>query len=187
LQEIIPLSAGAALLVTLLMIAVVTAINIWGTRKSSDVQNVTTIIKAGIIVVLGSVLLMLGFAKGTHAGEIPAALGTSQTGYALFSGIGFAMITVLWAYEGWQFGTYSAGEVVHPQRNFPRTFFLAGTGVSRTKRSHCGHVCTRRPRTMGGKTGGGNNPDFYVQFYEQCDAYRSARILCDGQRQTLFQ
>jgi hypothetical protein len=24
---------------------------------------------------------------------------------------GLAMIAVLWAYEGWQFGTYSAGEV----------------------------------------------------------------------------
>jgi APA family basic amino acid/polyamine antiporter len=34
------------------------------------------------------------------------------------------MITVLWAYEGWQFGTYSAGEVVDPQRCFPRTFLF---------------------------------------------------------------
>jgi APA family basic amino acid/polyamine antiporter len=106
------------------MIAVVTAVNVWGTRKSSDVQNVTTIIKVGLIVVLGSVLLVLGFAKGTHAGELSSALGTSQAGYALFPGIGFAMITVLWAYEGWQFGTYSAGEVMNPQRCFPRTFLL---------------------------------------------------------------
>ena len=30
------------------------------------------------------------------------------------------MIAVLWAYEGWQFVTYCAGEVVEPQRNFPR-------------------------------------------------------------------
>jgi amino acid transporter len=124
LQQIIPLSPGAASLVTLLMIAVVTAINIWGTRKSSDVQNVTTVIKVGLIVVLGTVLLVLGFSKSTHAAEIPALLGTTQSGYALFSGIGLAMITVLWAYEGWQFGTYSAGEVQNPQRNFPRTFLL---------------------------------------------------------------
>jgi APA family basic amino acid/polyamine antiporter len=34
------------------------------------------------------------------------------------------MITVLWAYEGWQFGTYSAGEVMNPQRCFPRTFLF---------------------------------------------------------------
>jgi len=124
LQEIIPLSPSAASVVTFLMIAVVTAVNIWGTRKSSDVQNVTTLIKVGIIVVLGSVLLALGFAKGTHAAEIPSALGSTQTGYTLFSSIGFAMITVLWAYEGWQFGTYSAGEVVDPQRCFPRTFLF---------------------------------------------------------------
>jgi APA family basic amino acid/polyamine antiporter len=123
LQEIIPLSPLGASQVTI-MIAVVTGVNVWGTRKSSDLQNVTTIIKVGLIVVLGSVLLVLGFSKGTHTAEIPAALGTSQSGYALFSGIGFAMITVLWAYEGWQFGTYSAGEVVDPQRCFPRTFLF---------------------------------------------------------------
>ena len=34
------------------------------------------------------------------------------------------MIAVLWAYEGWQFGTYSAGEVIEPQKVFPRAFLL---------------------------------------------------------------
>ncbi len=34
------------------------------------------------------------------------------------------MIAVLWAYEGWQFGTYSAGEVIDPQKSFPRAFLL---------------------------------------------------------------
>jgi basic amino acid/polyamine antiporter, APA family len=124
LQEIVPLSSIGASLVTVLMIAVVTAVNVWGTRKSSDVQNVTTIIKVGLIVILGGVLLVLGISRGTHTAEIPAALGTSQSGYTLFSGIGFAMITVLWAYEGWQFGTYSAGEVLDPQRSFPRAFLF---------------------------------------------------------------
>jgi APA family basic amino acid/polyamine antiporter len=124
LQEIVPLSPLAASQVTLLMIAAVTLVNVWGTRKSSDLQNVTTVIKVGLIVVLGSVLLALGILRGTHTGEISAALGSSQSGYALFSGIGFAMITVLWAYEGWQFGTYTAGEVLEPQRCFPRAFLL---------------------------------------------------------------
>jgi APA family basic amino acid/polyamine antiporter len=32
----------------------------------------------------------------------------------------------LWAYEGWQYGTFSAGEIINPQRNFPRAF-LFGT------------------------------------------------------------
>ena len=34
------------------------------------------------------------------------------------------MIAVLWAYEGWQFGTYNAGEVIAPQKSFPRAFLL---------------------------------------------------------------
>jgi APA family basic amino acid/polyamine antiporter len=35
------------------------------------------------------------------------------------------MIAVLWAYEGWHFVTYSAGEVIHPQKDFPRALFSA--------------------------------------------------------------
>jgi APA family basic amino acid/polyamine antiporter len=123
-EQIIPLSAVGHTAVALLMIAVVTVVNIWGTRKSSDLQNVTTLIKVGIIVLLGTVLLFLGPSRGHHASEIPASLGTSLSGYALFSAFGFAMITVLWAYEGWQFGTYSAGEVMNPQKSFPCAFFI---------------------------------------------------------------
>jgi len=122
LQEIVPLSRMGTLVVPVVMIAVVTLVNIWGTRKSSDLQNVTTLIKVGIIVVLGSLLLIFGLWHGKHAGEIPAALGSQLNGFWLVSAFGFAMITVLWAYEGWQFGTYSAGEVENPQRSFPRAF-----------------------------------------------------------------
>jgi APA family basic amino acid/polyamine antiporter len=126
LQEIIPLSRAGEFIVPVLMIAVVTLVNIWGTRKSSDLMNVTTFIKVAIIVVLGSILLILGFWHGKHAAEIPAAMGSPISGYGLLSAFGFAMITVLWAYEGWQFGTYSAGEVENPQKSFPRAF-LAGS------------------------------------------------------------
>src|SRR6202521_2701690 len=122
LAEIIPLSPLASTIVAVAMIAVVTVVNIWGTRKSADLQNWTTLVKVGIIVVLSIVLLALGH----HAREIPSAMGTTQHGLSLFSNFGLAMIAVLWAYEGWQFGTYSAGEVLDPQRNFPRAF-LAGS------------------------------------------------------------
>ena len=122
LAEIIPLSPLASTIVAVAMIAVVTVVNIWGTRKSADLQNWTTLVKVGIIVVLSIVLLALGH----HAREIPSAVGTTQHGLSLFSNFGLAMIAVLWAYEGWQFGTYSAGEVLDPQRNFPRAF-LAGS------------------------------------------------------------
>ena len=120
LTEIIPLSASGATLVSVLMIAVVTAVNVWGTRKSSDLQNWTTLVKTLLIVVLSGFLLSLGH----HGGELASAMGTTQGGSALLSSFGLAMIAVLWAYEGWQFGTYSAGEVVDPQKSFPRAFLL---------------------------------------------------------------
>lgn len=126
LQEIVPLTPTAASVVVILVIAVVTAVNVWGTRKSSDLQNVTTLTKVGVIVVLGCVLLALGVSREHHLGELRAAWGSAQSGYALFSGFGFAMISVLWAYEGWQFGTYSAGEVMNPQKSFPRAFLTGG-------------------------------------------------------------
>jgi APA family basic amino acid/polyamine antiporter len=120
LAEIIPLSPAASTLVSIAMIAVITAVNVWGTRKSSDLQNWTSLIKVGIIVILSAIL----FALGRHASDLPPALGASQHGFSLLSNFGLAMIAVLWAYEGWQFGTYSAGEVIDPQKNFPRAFLL---------------------------------------------------------------
>ena len=119
--EITPLSAFGKTALAVVMIAVVTFVNVWGTRKSSNLQNWTTFIKVGIIVALSGILLSLG----SHAAELPAAFGAQQQhGGALFSNFGLAMITVLWAYEGWQFGTYAAGEVVEPQKAFPRAFLL---------------------------------------------------------------
>jgi APA family basic amino acid/polyamine antiporter len=120
LAEVVPFPTAATKPTAVAMIAVVTAVNVWGTRKSSDLQNWTTLIKALAVAALSAVLLALGH----HAGEIPGALPATQHGTALFSAFGLAMIAVLWAYEGWQFGTYSAGEVIDPQKSFPRAFLL---------------------------------------------------------------
>ena len=120
LAEVIPLSSTGANIAAVLMIAVVTIVNVRGTRQSSDLQNWTTLTKAGLVVIL-SVLLL---AVGRHGGEIIPAAGTQLHGAKLLSSFGLAMIAVLWAYEGWQFGTYSAGEVIEPQKVFPRAFLL---------------------------------------------------------------
>jgi APA family basic amino acid/polyamine antiporter len=91
-----------------------------GTRQSADLQNWTTLVKSGLVVVLSIALLVLG----KHGGEIMSAAGTQLRGLNLFSSFSLAMIAVLWAYEGWQFGTYSAGEVIDPKKVFPRAFLL---------------------------------------------------------------
>ena len=118
--RIFPVSAIIQTFVAVLVIAVVTVVNVWGTRQSSDLQNWTTLVKAGVIVILSGVLISLGH----HAREVVPALSATLHGSSLLSGFGVAMISVLWAYEGWQFGTYSAGEVIDPQKAFPRAFLF---------------------------------------------------------------
>jgi APA family basic amino acid/polyamine antiporter len=121
-QQFIPLSPLAAKGVSLLMIAVIAAVNVRGTRQSADMQNWTTSIKVFILLAMSIVLLAMG--HGFSSAPTPSP--SPSTG--LISGIGLAMISVLWAYEGWQYCTFSAGETIEPQKNFPRAF-LVGTLV----------------------------------------------------------
>lgn len=121
--EFVPLTPAMAKLVSVLMIAVITVVNVRGTRGSANLQNVTTATKVFAILLMGVALLWLG--KNFAAG--PANPPHLSTG-AYASGFGLAMISVLWAYEGWQYATFSAGETLNAQRNFPLAF-LIGTAA----------------------------------------------------------
>lgn len=120
LSQIVPLSVPMSKVVSLGMIGVLTLVNIKGTRESADLQNWTTVIKVGAILLMAVALLAFGNGFTTSSAAIwPTAFSGS-----LLSGFGLAMIGVLWAYEGWQYVTFSAGEVVNPQRNYPRALFV---------------------------------------------------------------
>ena len=125
LSQIIPLSGAMNKVVSIAMIAVLTVVNIKGTRESADLQNWTTGIKVGAILLMAVAL----FAFGHGFSESTAAIWPSAFSGSLASGFGLAMIGVLWAYEGWQYVTFSAGEVVNPQRNYPRALFVGTAAV----------------------------------------------------------
>jgi basic amino acid/polyamine antiporter, APA family len=124
LGELAPLTPLTAKLVAVLMIAVVTVVNVLGTRKSADLQNWTTAVKVFGILLMSAALLWLG--RGFTGSGV--TLWPAQMSGSLASGFGLAMIGVLWAYEGWQFVSYSAGETKNAQRNFPLGLVL-GTGA----------------------------------------------------------
>ena len=123
LQELVAIGPLASKLVSIAMIIVLCAINVRGTRQSADLQNWTTALKAGPLFLLSVYLLLAGSGLGGEAA--PAATVTNTS---MISGLLTAMIGVLWAYEGWQYVTFVAGEVVEPQRNFPRGL-IAGTAI----------------------------------------------------------
>jgi basic amino acid/polyamine antiporter, APA family len=120
LGQIISLTDNEAKIVAVGIIALMTVINVIGTKRSANLNNLTTIIKVAALLVMSVVLLWLG-RNYEHTME---ALMPKQIDGNLASGFGLAMIGVLWAYEGWQYATFSAGEVVDARHNFPRAFLL---------------------------------------------------------------
>ena len=107
-------------IISLVVILVVALINIRGTRGSATVQNWTTGAKFGVLFLLSAVLTL----RGTGGAGLPTAPIEVPNG-SLAAGFGAAMIGVLWAYEGWQYVTFSAGEAKDPQRTFPRAISIA--------------------------------------------------------------
>ncbi len=126
-QQFVPLAPAAAKAVAVLMIVAVMLVNVRGARQGADVQNVSTVVKAGAIVLVSAVLLALGRGGGAPGAAAPPAWPAAFDA-PLLSGVGAAVIGVLWAYEGWQYVTFSAGETVDPQRVFPRGI-VAGTAL----------------------------------------------------------
>jgi APA family basic amino acid/polyamine antiporter len=120
-QEFVPLTKWPTKLLSIMVIAVIAIVNVRGTRHSANLQNLTTAIKILALAAMGTALLWFG--KAPHPFTVsPSSLPTKA---ALLSGIGLAMVSVLWAFEGWQYCTFSAGETLNPQRNFPLAFLAA--------------------------------------------------------------
>lgn len=112
LGQLVNTGALGGRIISVAMIVVIGVINVAGARESANVQNASAGLKAGALVVLSGVLLVMG--RWDLFATVPGAAAP-----ALFSGVGAAMVGVLWAYEGWQWVTFSAGETRDPRRTFP--------------------------------------------------------------------
>jgi amino acid transporter len=105
-------------------ILVLTAINALGVREGAGTQTLFTLLKVGGIVALCAAAFLLphgGPAAGTPA---PVALVPPP----LAAGFVAAMISILFAYDGWTDVTYVGGEVRDPRRNLPIAI-LGGTAA----------------------------------------------------------
>jgi APA family basic amino acid/polyamine antiporter len=119
----LPLGPMGQRAVSLLLIAVVATVNVRGTRSSANVQGVATIAKVLVIVSLAVALIVARPTTLSAQTWWPATVS-----FSTISGAVTGMIGVLWAYEGWQYATFSAGETVDPQRTFGRGIVI-GTAL----------------------------------------------------------
>jgi basic amino acid/polyamine antiporter, APA family len=120
LQQFISLGPVGQKLAAIALLAIVAAINVRSTRRSADVQNWSTAIKVGALLIMSVVLVV----SPRVAAPDPLPFWPASFTPSLLSGMGLGMIGVLWAYEGWQYVTFSAGEAMNPQRTFPRAIVI---------------------------------------------------------------
>jgi APA family basic amino acid/polyamine antiporter len=95
-------------------------INTRGVKQGAGVQTLFTFLKVAGLAAL--VLTALFTLSGNAAHFRPLAPERITTG--LLTGIGLSMISTLFAYDGWQFVSFMAGEVRDPGRNLPRSIIL---------------------------------------------------------------
>ena len=105
--------------VGLVLIVVLTYVNVFGLRWGALLQNVSTWTK--FIAMAAFVLLGFTIGKGhwsnftAHTGGLTMGLSPGQ----LISALGVGLIAVFWAYDGWVYVTWVAGEIKDPRRNVP--------------------------------------------------------------------
>ena len=145
--ELVPLGDVGKKLLPALMIIVVSAVNIRGVRHAATVQNWSTAVKVGAILLLAIAGLGLG-----HNGAVSASRAfTASPSSALVSGAGVALLGVLWAYEGWINVTNSAGEALDPQRDFSRGIVIGTAAlVALYLLANIGYLATLGPEGVAG-------------------------------------
>jgi basic amino acid/polyamine antiporter, APA family len=110
-------------LLGLLLIAVLTYVNVVGLRWGALLQNLSTWTKFSAMAAF--VLLGLALGKGDWSHFRPqGGLTMGLSPGPLISGLGIGLIAVFWAYDGWVYITWVAGEVKDPRRNVPRAMLL---------------------------------------------------------------
>jgi APA family basic amino acid/polyamine antiporter len=117
-------------LVGLALIVVLTYVNVVGLRWGALLQNVSTWTKFAAM----AVFVVLGFAIGkghwsNFTAQAPGGLSMGLSPGQLVSAMGVGLIAVFWAYDGWVYITWVAGEVKEPRRNVPLAMLLGVLAV----------------------------------------------------------
>ena len=105
-------------------IALTSIFNILGVRWGSLVQNVTTLAKYGGL----AFIIMLAFAIGLpkSGGHFTPAAPTGSFAVGAF---GLALVSALWAFDGWADLSFVGGEVKDPQKNLPKALIIGTLAV----------------------------------------------------------
>ncbi len=105
-------------------IGAIAVINVVGVRWGALIQNTTTLAKYGGLVIIILLAFAIGLPEtgGHYTPAVPA-------GSISVSAFGLALVSVLWAYDGWGDLAKVSGEVKDPRRNLPRALLLGTLAI----------------------------------------------------------
>jgi amino acid transporter len=135
LQQALGLSGGARLdfwgqrIVTVAVLFGLALINIRGTTWGGGLQVAITLVKVGSLVAIALLPFVLLSRTAPPPGGVTPSTDNLQpiwpgSGGFSFTGLGSALLGVLWAYHGWMNLSPVAEEVRTPQRNIPLSLLL---------------------------------------------------------------
>jgi APA family basic amino acid/polyamine antiporter len=133
-NELYPLPFGGWGIKLLAVVALsgLTWLNCLGIRKGGILSNIVTTAKIGgmLALIVAGLCYRGGGAQG-HAAAGAGAGVEQPHGAVLFSGLLGAMLSALWAYDGWANITFVTGEIRNPRRNIPYAI-IGGVGIAMT-------------------------------------------------------
>lgn len=100
-------------------IIILTILNFFGSRESGIINNIITSAKIlGILILITFGLSHLPVKSKDIVESTNTIISTNGTGYlSIFL---TAMLSALWAYDGWIYATNISGEIKNPKKNLPK-------------------------------------------------------------------
>jgi len=124
------LSISAGQLNATAVLVFLSLVNYLGVKEGSTFQGIVTVLKLASFAGFMALGVVIGKGSAAHFAPLfasaPVATG-SRVGIGSFA---LAMVAMLWAYEGWNNITFTAGEIRDPQRNLPLSLVLGMAAIT---------------------------------------------------------
>jgi basic amino acid/polyamine antiporter, APA family len=122
------LAISAGQLNAVFVIALLTVVNCFGIKEGSVFQGIVTVMKIGSFA--GFMILGIAIGHGSLGHFTPLFTAAPPAAPITFGSFILAMVAMLWAYDGWNNITFTAGEVKNPQRNIPLSLVFGISAIT---------------------------------------------------------
>lgn len=127
LTAIMPMGEWAIKIFAIGLIILLTAVNYFGVKSASRLQNVFMVAKLIPIAIIMGLGLIMGDVK-PNLSMVPQ---TGDVGIgSIISMVAFAVVASLWAYEGWTNLNTVAEELKDPKRNLPLALIISLVSIT---------------------------------------------------------